>query len=63
MCSWPLRSPCWSVSLQTGMGLLRLGFLVNFLSHPVLVGFSSAAAIVIGFSQVKNLLGVSPAQS
>ncbi|MCB0010438.1 MAG: sulfate permease [Anaerolineales bacterium] len=46
--------------LQTGMGLLRLGFLVNFLSHPVLVGFSSAAAIVIGFSQVKNLLGVSP---
>ncbi|HSN77652.1 MAG TPA: solute carrier family 26 protein [Anaerolineae bacterium] len=44
--------------IQVGMGLLRLGFLVNFLSHPVLSGFTSAAAIVIGFSQVKTLLGV-----
>lgn len=43
--------------LQVAMGLLRLGFLVNFLSHPVLAGFTSAAAIVIGFSQVKHLLG------
>ena len=43
--------------IQTAMGLLRIGFLVNFLSHPVLVGFSGAAAIVIGFSQVKGLLG------
>lgn len=45
--------------IQTGMGLLRAGFLVNFLSHPVLVGFSAAAAIIIGFSQVKSLFGVS----
>ncbi|GAP63876.1 sulfate permease, SulP family [Ardenticatena maritima] len=45
--------------LQIVMGLARLGFLVNFLSHPVLSGFTSAAAIVIGFSQVKHLLGVS----
>jgi sulfate permease, SulP family len=44
--------------IQALMGLLRLGFLVNFLSHPVLSGFTSAAAIVIGFSQVKTLLGV-----
>ena len=44
---------------QTLMGVLRIGFLVNFLSHPVLVGFSSAAAIVIGFSQVRSLLGIS----
>ena len=44
---------------QTAMGLFRAGFLVNFLSHPVLSGFSSAAAIVIGFSQVKSLLGIS----
>ena len=43
---------------QTLMGLLRIGFLVNFLSHPVLVGFTSAAAIVIGFSQVRSLLGI-----
>lgn len=39
-------------------GLLRLGFLVNFLSHPVISGFTSAAAITIALSQVKDLLGV-----
>ena len=39
-------------------GLARLGFLVNFLSHPVISGFTSAAAITIGLSQVKDLLGV-----
>lgn len=44
--------------IQLVMGLVRLGFLVNFLSHPVLVGFTNAAAIVIGFSQVKHLLGI-----
>jgi SulP family sulfate permease len=44
--------------IQVAMGLLRLGFLVNFLSHPVLSGFTSAAAIVIGLSQVKTLLGI-----
>ena len=44
-------------TIQLGMGLLRVGFLVNFLSHPVLTGFTSAAAIVIGFSQLKHVLG------
>jgi len=44
--------------LQIGMAAFRLGFLVNFISHPVLVGFTSAAAIVIGFSQVKHLAGM-----
>jgi SulP family sulfate permease len=44
--------------LQLAMGLLRFGFLVNFLSHPVLSGFTSAAALVIGFSQLKHLLGI-----
>lgn len=39
-------------------GLLRLGFLVNFLSHPVISGFTSAAAITIGLSQIKDLLGL-----
>ncbi len=43
--------------LQLVMGLLRVGFIVNFLSHPVLSGFTSAAALVIGFSQMKNILG------
>jgi sulfate permease, SulP family len=41
------------------MGIGRLGFLVNFLSHSVLVGFTAAAAIIIGFSQVKHIFGIS----
>lgn len=41
------------------LGAGRLGFLVNFLSHSVLVGFTGAAAIIIGFSQAKHLLGIS----
>lgn len=41
------------------LGLGRLGFVVNFLSHSVLVGFTAAAAIIIGFSQVKHVLGIS----
>lgn len=49
--------------VQSLMGLLRLGFLVNFLSRPVLSGFTNAAAIVIGFSQVKHLLGYSVPRS
>ncbi len=40
------------------LGLGRLGFVVNFLSHSVLVGFTAAAAIIIGLSQLKHLLGV-----
>lgn len=44
--------------VQFLMGVFRMGFLVNFLSHPVLSGFTSAAAIIIGASQIKNLLGV-----
>lgn len=46
-----------SGAILLGMGLARLGFLVNFLSHPVISGFSSAAALVIGFSQLKHVLG------
>ena len=45
-------------ALQLAMGLLRLGFLVNFLSHPVISGFTSAAALIIGFSQLGHLLGI-----
>ncbi len=44
--------------MQLAMGLVRLGFLVNFLSHPVISGFTSAAALIIGLSQLKHLLGV-----
>lgn len=44
--------------MQLAMGLFRLGFLVNFLSHPVIAGFTSAAAIIIGMSQVKHIFGI-----
>lgn len=44
--------------LQILMAIFRMGFLLNFISHPVLKGFTSAAAIIIGFSQLKHLLGV-----
>lgn len=44
--------------LQFSLGVFRLGFLVNFLSHPVISGFTSAAALIIGLSQLKHLLGI-----
>jgi sulfate permease, SulP family len=44
--------------IQLVLGLLRAGFIVNFLSHAVISGFTSAAAIVIGLSQLRQLLGV-----
>ncbi len=44
--------------IQIVMGLLRFGFVVNLLSRPVITGFTSAAALIIGMSQLKYLLGV-----
>lgn len=44
--------------VQLALGVLRLGALVNFLSVPVISGFTSAAALTIGASQVKDLLGL-----
>lgn len=44
--------------IQFAMGLFRFGFVVNFLSHPVINGFTSAAAIIIGLSQVKHLFRI-----
>ncbi|WP_377193832.1 SulP family inorganic anion transporter [Ruegeria meonggei] len=41
------------------MGILRLGFLANFLSHPVIAGFITASGILIATSQLKHILGVS----
>ncbi len=40
------------------MGFLRLGFLANFLSHPVISGFITASAIIIATSQLKHIFGV-----
>jgi sulfate permease, SulP family len=44
--------------IQVGMGFLRAGVLVAFLSHPVLSGFINAAALVIMASQARHFLGV-----
>ena len=49
--------------VQLVLGLLRMGFLVNFLSKPVISGFTSAAALIIGLNQLKHLLGVDIARS
>jgi SulP family sulfate permease len=43
---------------QVLFGVFKLGFLVNFLSKPVISGFTSAAALIIGLSQFKHLLGI-----
>lgn len=47
-----------SGALLLAMGLLRLGFLANFLSHPVISGFITASGLLIAASQLKPLLGV-----
>jgi len=44
--------------IQVVLSVFRLGFLVKFLSDAVLTGFTSAAAIIISFSQIKNILGL-----
>jgi len=43
---------------QFGLGLFRLGAIVNFLSHPVIVGFTNAAALFIGLTQISKVFGV-----
>ena len=45
-------------AIQLLLGILRMGFLVRFLSKPVISGFTSGAAIIIGLSQLKHLLGI-----
>lgn len=43
---------------QILMSIFRLGFLVHFISHPVIAGFTSAASVVIACSQIKKILGI-----
>ena len=45
-------------SIQLVLGVLRMGFLVNFLSKPVISGFTTAAGIIIICSQLKHILGI-----
>lgn len=49
--------------VQLLLGAFRLGFLVSFLSRPVISGFTSAAAVLIFLSQMKYLLGIEAARS
>ena len=49
--------------IQLALGAFKLGVIVNFLSHPVIVGFTNAAAIIIALSQFNKLLGVHSARS
>ncbi len=45
-------------TFQLSLGILRLGLVVNFLSHPVVNGFTNAAAIIIASSQLSKMFGV-----
>ncbi|XP_051491112.1 sodium-independent sulfate anion transporter isoform X5 [Apus apus] len=63
--SYAFHEPVYAVLLaflsgciQLAMGLLHLGFLLDFISCPVIKGFTSAASITISFNQVKNILGL-----
>ena len=47
-----------SGGMLTVMGLLRLGFLANLLSHPVISGFITASGVLIATSQLKSILGI-----
>ncbi|MDO8292433.1 MAG: SulP family inorganic anion transporter [Gallionella sp.] len=49
--------------IQLALGVFKLGVVVNFLSHPVIIGFTNAAAIIIGLSQLNKLFGVSMGRS
>jgi len=44
--------------LLIGLGLLRFGFITNFLSHPVVSGFITASGVIIALSQLRHLLGI-----
>ena len=46
--------------LQLCLGFLQMGFLTNFISHPVLSGFIYASAVIIALSQVEHFLGIEP---
>lgn len=47
-----------SGAMLLAMGIFRLGFIANFLSHPVIAGFITASGIIIAASQLKHILGI-----
>ena len=50
-------------AIQFTLGAIKLGTIVNFVSHPVILGFMNAAAIIIGMSQLDMLLGIPKGRS
>lgn len=50
-------------AMQLGLGVLKLGTIVNFVSHPVILGFMNAAAIIIALSQLDKLLRIPKGRS
>jgi SulP family sulfate permease len=58
-----VAAAAWLALLCAGVHVLlsvgRVGFLTDFISHPVIVGFTAAAGLIIGASQLKSLLGIS----
>ncbi|XP_008936734.1 PREDICTED: LOW QUALITY PROTEIN: sodium-independent sulfate anion transporter-like, partial [Merops nubicus] len=63
--SYAFHEPAYAILLaflsgciQLAMGILHLGFLLDFISCPVIKGFISAASITISFNQIKNILGL-----
>ncbi|MEO5348738.1 MAG: SulP family inorganic anion transporter [Magnetococcus sp. YQC-3] len=49
--------------IQFALGVIKLGTIVNFVSHPVILGFMNAAAIIIALSQLDTLLGIPKGRS
>jgi len=62
-CGYVVLLALLSGVFQVVFGVMRVGVLLNFLSHPVLVGFVNAAALIIGMSQLPTLLGIAAPQS
>lgn len=50
-------------AIQLTLGVMRMGFLAQFLSRPVISGFTSAAAIIIGLNQLPSILGIEAERS
>ncbi|KAI3960555.1 hypothetical protein MKW92_042239 [Papaver armeniacum] len=53
-----LTSTFFAGVFQTSLGLLRLGFIIDFLSKPTLTGFTAGAAVIVGLQQLKGMLGI-----
>ncbi|RZC72879.1 hypothetical protein C5167_048382 [Papaver somniferum] len=53
-----LTSTFFAGVFQTSLGLLRLGFIIDFLSKPTLTGFTAGEAVIVGLQQLKGMIGI-----